>query len=90
MWYVYILKCADASLYTGITTDVTARVDQHNQGVGAKYTRARLPVALAYQESADDRASASRRELQIKRMPRADKLALIESQAVAPASRSRP
>lgn len=73
IWYVYILRCADATLYTGVTNRVAARVDAHNAGRGARYTRGRLPVELVYQETAPDRASALRREAEIKRLPVARK-----------------
>jgi putative endonuclease len=80
-WHVYILRCADGSLYTGITTDLDRRLAEHNAGAaaGARYTRARLPVTLVYQEAALDRAAAARREWQIKQLARADKLALLQS-----------
>lgn len=79
MWYVYILRCADASLYTGITTDVCRRLKEHNgQRLGARYTRARRPVEVVYSESSKNRSSASAREYAIKQMSRADKLALIK------------
>jgi len=76
-WYVYMLRCADASLYTGVATDVEARVLKHNSGKGAKYTRSRLPVVLAYQEAAADRSAALRREAQIKRLRSAGKQRLL-------------
>jgi putative endonuclease len=76
-WQVYILKCGDGSLYTGITTDIDQRLTTHNAGKGAKYTRGRLPVTLLYAESADNRATASQREVAIKKMGRAAKLRLI-------------
>jgi putative endonuclease len=77
-WYVYMLRCADGSLYTGITTDVVRRVAEHNGdgGLGARYTRSRRPVELVYVETASDRADAARREAAIKRLDRAQKLAL--------------
>lgn len=73
-----MLRCADGSLYTGITTDVHRRVAEHNGDarLGARYTRARRPVQLVYAEGAADRAEASRREAAIKRLDRARKLAL--------------
>lgn len=77
MWYVYILQCADRSLYTGIAKDLSARIHIHNQGKGAKYTRARLPVVLVYQELAKARGLALQREIEIKRLGRAAKLRLI-------------
>lgn len=76
-WYVYIVRCADGSLYTGVATDVAARVAAHNRGTGAKYTRGRGPVRLAYRERVGERGAALRRELAIKRLPRAAKLGLI-------------
>ncbi|HEX4984554.1 MAG TPA: GIY-YIG nuclease family protein [Burkholderiales bacterium] len=77
-WFVYILRCADGSLYTGIALDVARRVDEHNSDdrLGARYTRGRRPVRLAYCEPAASRAAAARREWEIKRMPRRDKAAL--------------
>ena len=76
-WYVYLLRCADGTLYTGITNDVGRRVDAHNQGRGARYTRGRLPVELVYREAAGSRAAATRREAAVKRLSRAAKLRLI-------------
>lgn len=77
-WYVYILRCADDTLYTGIAKDVERRLDEHNAGtLGAKYTRPRRPVALVYREAAPDRSEAARRECAIKRLSRSDKEALI-------------
>jgi putative endonuclease len=78
-WFVYILKCADGSLYTGITRDLDARIKTHNDGTGAKYTRGRLPVKLVYSEAAENRSSASQREHEIKQLPRQSKLALFNS-----------
>lgn len=78
-WYVYILCCADDSLYTGITIDPQRRVSEHNldNKKGAKYTRTRRPVELVYQESCDDRSHASQREAQLKKLNHQQKLALI-------------
>lgn len=77
-WCVYMLRCADGSLYTGITTDVARRVAEHNGagGPGARYTRSRRPVRLVYVEAAANRAEAARREAAIKQLDRAGKLAL--------------
>ena len=61
-WLVYILRCGDGTLYTGVTTDLERRLDSHNRGVASKYTRSRLPVKLVYQEEQPNRADASRRE----------------------------
>ncbi len=80
-WQVYIVRCADGSLYTGIARDVTRRLAEHNgsNGAGASYTRSRRPVALVYREAAKDRSAASKREYAIKQLDRADKLALISA-----------
>lgn len=87
-WQVYMLLCADGTLYTGVTNDVTARLAQHNAGRGAKYTRARLPVQLVYLEPAGARGLALRREHSIKRMRREAKHELIEARVSCPASAS--
>ncbi len=76
-WHCYILECADGTLYTGITNDLEKRLGAHNNGTASKYTRSRLPVRLAYIENQPDRAAASRREMEIKRLPRPAKLALL-------------
>lgn len=80
-WFVYILRCADDSLYTGITIDVDRRLDEHNtcNNKAARYTRARRPVRLVYQQVCEDRASASRREYQLKKLSRKQKLTLLET-----------
>ena len=78
MVVVYILKCADGTLYTGWTTDLERRLQAHNSGRGARYTRGRRPVRLAYREEQSDRSAAQRREAAIRRLPRAGKLKLIE------------
>jgi len=72
-WTVYILRCGDGSLYTGIAKDVQARIKQHGEGKGAAYTRSRLPVTLLYQENGFNRSEALIREAQIKSMPRSKK-----------------
>lgn len=77
-WFVYMLRCRDGSLYTGCTDDVQRRLAVHQSGKGAKYTRSRLPVELAYQEEAADKSAALRREAAIKRLSRAGKWTLIE------------
>ena len=76
--FVYLVHCRDGSLYCGWTTDVVARVTAHNAGTGARYTRARGPVSLAWSEECADRSSAMRREAAIKRLTRRAKLALIQ------------
>ena len=80
-WFVYVLRCSDDSLYTGICTDVTRRLGEHNEGgvKSAKYTRVRRPVILEYQEECIDRSSASKRECAIKKLTRIKKLALISA-----------
>lgn len=78
MWYVYMLACADGSLYTGIATDVDKRFAAHKSGRGAKYTRSHPPVAVVYREACGDKSAALRREAAIKKLPRAEKLKLTE------------
>ena len=79
-WHVYMLQCADGSLYIGITTDLNRRVSEHNQDSkkAAAYTLSRRPVTLVYDEYCADRAEASRREYEIKQMNRTDKETLIQ------------
>ena len=77
-WYLYILRCRDDSLYTGITTDVQSRLEAHRAGKGAKYTRGRAPLELVYSETCGDHSAALKREAQIKSLPRAGKMKLIE------------
>ena len=77
-WEVYMLRCADGSLYTGIARDAERRAKAHNSGKGAKYTRSRLPAVLVYREPCRGYSSALRREAAIKRLPRAEKLAMAE------------
>lgn len=78
-WVVYILKCNDASFYTGITTDIDRRLKEHNEGVGAKYTRARRPVSLIFTEDHQNRSHASKREYEIKSLSRKQKEQLAYS-----------
>ena len=78
-YWVYLLRCGDGSLYTGCTNDLARRLRAHQSGRGAKYTRSRLPVELVYREEAADRSAALRREAAIKRLTRAEKLALAAS-----------
>jgi len=77
MFYVYILECADLTLYTGYTVNLDKRLKEHNRGTASKYTRARLPVTLVYSETCSSKSEAMRREAALKRLSRADKLALI-------------
>lgn len=82
-WQVYILKCADGTLYTGITTDLERRVAEHNScRLGAKYTSGRRPVELVYCRSFADRSLASKEEIRIKKMSRDEKLRLIRDASV--------
>ena len=76
-FYIYMLQCADGSLYTGFTTDLEKRVAAHNAGKGAKYTRSRLPAALVYWEEYASEHEARSREWHLKRLSRVQKLALI-------------
>lgn len=78
MNYVYLLKCADGTLYTGWTNDLEHRVRMHNEGKGAKYTKSRRPVALVYWEPCESKSAALKRERAVKRLARAQKLRLIE------------
>jgi len=78
-WVCYILRCADDTLYCGVTVDLEKRIASHDQGTAAKYTRARGPVTLAYAENCADRSAALKREMEIKKLRRSEKLALIES-----------
>jgi putative endonuclease len=76
-WWVYVLRCADRTLYTGVTTDPDRRVREHDRGTASRYTRARRPVELVHIEPAATHAEALRREIRIKRLPRSAKLSLI-------------
>jgi putative endonuclease len=79
-WYVYMVVCSDRTIYTGITLDIEKRIAEHNNGAnGAKYTRSRRPVSIAYQEEFPDRSSASSREYQLKTLSRQQKLQLIST-----------
>lgn len=77
-WTVYLARCRDGSLYTGITTNPDRRLAEHNSGSGGAYTRSRLPLAMVYTEVVADRSSALRRELAIKRLSREEKEALAD------------
>ena len=81
MNYTYILKCKDETLYTGWTNDIEKRLEAHNAGKGAKYTRSRRPVELVYLEQFETKEEAMRREYAIKHMKRKEKLQLIENRA---------
>lgn len=77
-YYTYMVKCNDQSLYTGYTTNLTRRVETHNSGKGAKYTRSRRPVSLVYYESYENKTLAMKREYEIKQLTREKKLKLIQ------------
>ena len=77
MYYCYIVRCADGTLYTGVTTDLVRRLEEHNQGKGSRYTASRRPVQLVWKEELSNRSLAQRREAEIKRWRREKKLALI-------------
>ncbi len=79
-WIVYILECSDKSLYTGITNDLERRLEEHNTGKGAKYTKHRGPLRVRYAESQDTKSAALTREAAIKSLARSEKLALIATQ----------
>ncbi|MEI7685082.1 MAG: GIY-YIG nuclease family protein, partial [Planctomycetota bacterium] len=76
-WYVYVVRCRDRSLYTGITTDLERRLRQHNAGTASRYTRSRLPVKVVHKEPHPNQSSALQREAAIKKMSRTAKLAMI-------------
>lgn len=90
MWFVYLVRCKDRTLYTGVTTDVKRRVEEHNDGRGARYTRSRCPVKLVYREKAADRSAALRREHEIKRMTAEGKRGLVAKYRVRTSKRRRP
>ena len=80
--FIYLLRCTDGTIYTGWTYDVEQRISTHQKGRGARYTRTRLPVELIYHERLTSRQAAMKREIEIKKMPRAKKLGLAESKKV--------
>lgn len=86
-WYVYILRCGDNTLYTGITDDVARRLAVHQSGKGAKYTRGRGPLELVYTEEQPDKSAALHREIAIKRLTRKQKLELCEGRCAEKAER---
>lgn len=79
IWHLYILRCKDGSLYTGITTDVEKRLEAHRSGKGAKYTRGRCPLELVYREACGDHFQALKRECAVKALTREQKLLLIQN-----------
>lgn len=77
MWFVYILECSDGTYYTGITNNLQKRIDKHNTGKGAKYTRARLPVKLVWSRECEDISTASKEEYKLKQLSRSQKESII-------------
>jgi predicted GIY-YIG superfamily endonuclease len=78
-WRVYLLRCGDGTFYAGITNDLDKRLDAHRSGKGARYTRGRGPLQLVHEEAAPDRGAASRREHELKRLSRADKIRFLDT-----------
>jgi putative endonuclease len=78
-WYLYIVQCQDESLYTGITTDISRRINEHNSKKGAFYTKNKIPVTLVYQEAMASQSDARKREAAIKRLTKKQKLELIKN-----------
>jgi len=78
MYYIYILQCSDGSLYTGITNNLDRRMKMHTEGKGSKYVRAKLPFSLVYKEKVENKSSALKREIEIKKMDRVSKLLLFK------------
>ena len=76
-WWVYIVKCSDGTFYTGVSNNLKARIKKHNSGEGAKYTQSRRPVELVYKEKSLDRSRSLKREIEIKKLKRSEKLELI-------------
>lgn len=85
-WYLYILRCGDHTLYTGITTDVEKRLEAHRRGKGAKYTRGRTPLELVYREELESHSLALKREVEVKKLSRTEKEKLIESAVISEGS----
>ena len=82
MWYVYLLRCSDGSLYCGVAKDVLKRLAQHNTGTGSKYVRSKRPAVLVWYTFRHDKSAALKREAEVKRMTRAKKLALVAGGAM--------
>lgn len=90
VWQLYLVRCADGSLYTGIATDAQRRFEQHQAGRGAKYLRGRGPLRLVYQCEAGDRGTALRLEMRVKRLSKADKERLVRGHRALPGDDQRP
>ena len=84
MYYAYLLQCADNTIYAGYTNDLSQRIEAHNNGIGAKYTRSRLPVKLMYYEGFTSKSEALKREATLKRLSRKQKIKLIEDFQIDP------
>jgi len=82
-WFVYILRCGDDSLYTGITNNIEKRINAHENGSGAKYTKGRGPLTLVYMQECADKSTAAKREMEIKKMGREKKEALVSKRGVS-------
>ena len=78
-WWVYIVKCSDGTFYTGVSNNLKARIKKHNSGEGAKYTQSRRPVELVYKEKSLDKSRSLKREIEIKKLKRSEKLELINT-----------
>ena len=78
-WWVYIVKCSDGTFYTGVSNNLKARIKKHNSGEGAKYTQSRRPVELVYKEKSLDRSRSLKREIEIKKLKKSEKLELIKT-----------
>ena len=78
-WWVYIVKCSDGTFYTGVSNNLKARIKKHNSGEGAKYTQSRRPVELVYKEKSLDRSRSLKREIEIKKLKKSEKLELINT-----------
>lgn len=89
LWYVYVLQCSDNSLYCGITTDVERRVSEHQSGIGAKYTRAKLPVKLLVFWTEENRSGATKAEIAFKKLKRKKKLQFIKEKSLEQQSISK-
>jgi len=85
-WFLYILRCKDNTFYTGITTDLERRLDQHNNGTASRCTRSRLPVVRVYQEACADRSDALKRECAVKKLTREEKKQLMKSKRSGPSA----
>jgi putative endonuclease len=88
-WTVYMLRCADGTLYSGVAVDLAARVAVHNAGKGAKYTRARLPVTVVWSRGVKDRSAALKKEIELKSLSRGEKLVLVAAARASKRKKTR-